>query len=191
MNEEDLRVVKTRENIENTFMRLLEGKDFSQMTVTEIIRECRISKGTFYYHYRDKFDLAERLLQRQFEAYGAVVDESEAAIEAGEAEVGRLVAALMQMVAVFGRLSSIRTPELDSRKELTRFLQRKFVAYIDQRPELGIRDPEQVAVFLAAIVVAEVEMIDAGRAEPSPTFFRTLHDLARLIETLPHSSVQL
>ncbi|MBW3069126.1 TetR/AcrR family transcriptional regulator [Actinomyces sp. 594] len=190
MNEEDLRVVKTRENIEGTFMRLLGEKDFSQVTVAELIRECRISKGTFYYHYRDKYDLAERLLRRQFEVFATVVDESRTAIENGDAEVGRLVATLVQLVTNFARLSSIRTPELDSREELTRFLQDKFVAYIGQQPELRTRDPEQVARFLAAIVVAEAEMVGAGRVEAGPVFFEALHDLAALIERLPRPSTQ-
>ena len=39
MNQQDLRVIKTKKNIEESFLRLLEKKSFSEITVQNILDE--------------------------------------------------------------------------------------------------------------------------------------------------------
>ena len=43
----------TQKAIIETFMRLLEQKPLDKITVKDIIEECEISRGTFYYYYQD------------------------------------------------------------------------------------------------------------------------------------------
>lgn len=64
MGKQDLRVVKTRRNIEDTFLRLLKGMPFERITVKEIVEEALVNKGTFYRHYMDKYDLAEQVARQ-------------------------------------------------------------------------------------------------------------------------------
>ena len=64
MNENDLRVVKTRENIENAFVELLKTKPLDKVTVVELARAARIHKSTFYLHYLDIPDLYTKTLQK-------------------------------------------------------------------------------------------------------------------------------
>ena len=47
----DLRVLKTREAIQNAFERLLETTEYDCITVSELSREARVSRKTFYAHY--------------------------------------------------------------------------------------------------------------------------------------------
>ena len=61
MNQQDLRVIKTKKNIEESFLRLLEKKSFSEITVQNILDEALINRSTFYKHYSDKYDLARLL----------------------------------------------------------------------------------------------------------------------------------
>ena len=56
MNQQDLRVIKTKKNIEESFLRLLEKKSFSEITVQNILDEALINRSTFYKHYSDKYD---------------------------------------------------------------------------------------------------------------------------------------
>ena len=58
---EDLRVIKTKNNIERTFLDLLKEKSFEKVTVRLILEKALISKGTFYSHYLDKYDLARNV----------------------------------------------------------------------------------------------------------------------------------
>ncbi|HJF86841.1 MAG TPA: TetR/AcrR family transcriptional regulator [Companilactobacillus farciminis] len=54
MRENDLRVIKTKKTIENSFWNLLKKKDFEKITIKEITDQALIGKTTFYYHYVDK-----------------------------------------------------------------------------------------------------------------------------------------
>ena len=51
---EDLRVTKTRQNIQMTFIRLLEQCRFQDITIKQLIQECQINRSTFYRNYEDK-----------------------------------------------------------------------------------------------------------------------------------------
>ena len=68
MNETDLRVIKTKESIEQAFLSLLAAKPLQKISIVELAREARINKGTFYLHYTDIFDLYQKTVRRQIEA---------------------------------------------------------------------------------------------------------------------------
>ncbi len=63
MNENDLRVIKTKESIYNAFEELLLHKPFHKITLQELCLKARINKGTFYYHYQDINDLYSKYIQ--------------------------------------------------------------------------------------------------------------------------------
>lgn len=67
MNQNDLRVRKTRKNIESAFISLLEEKSFHKITVQDILDRALINRSTFYKHYMDKYQLAETLCSRVFD----------------------------------------------------------------------------------------------------------------------------
>lgn len=54
INTQDLRVVKTINNIENVFLDLLQERDFSAITVQDILDRALINRKTFYRYYKDK-----------------------------------------------------------------------------------------------------------------------------------------
>lgn len=58
---EDLRVVKTKDNICQRFTELLEKYQFHEITVKMLIEKCRINRSTFYRNYEDKFDLLGKI----------------------------------------------------------------------------------------------------------------------------------
>ena len=74
MNETDLRVIKTKESIEQAFLSLLEKKPLQKISIVELAREARINKGTFYLHYTDIFDLYQKTIRHQIEAGFADAD---------------------------------------------------------------------------------------------------------------------
>lgn len=63
MNQNDLRVKKTKKAIHNTFMELLKTKPVSKISVTELAKTAEINKATFYLHYKDIFDLYQHTLR--------------------------------------------------------------------------------------------------------------------------------
>lgn len=57
----DLRIQKTRQNIFQAYIELREKYPLEKITVKELTERAQISKQTFYLHYRDIYDLAERI----------------------------------------------------------------------------------------------------------------------------------
>ena len=67
MNQNDLRVIKTKKYIEESFIYLLMQKDFNKITVQDILDKALINRSTFYKHYTDKYQLAETLCNEVFD----------------------------------------------------------------------------------------------------------------------------
>lgn len=60
---EDLRIIKTKLRIKDTLLKLIDEKGFTTITINDICQRALISRSTFYYHYDDKFDLIEQIIQ--------------------------------------------------------------------------------------------------------------------------------
>ena len=59
----DLRVTKTRRLIKAAFLELVQTKPVQKITVTELAKQAEISKGTFYLHYLDIYDLYNQMVE--------------------------------------------------------------------------------------------------------------------------------
>ncbi|MGN0295047.1 MAG: TetR/AcrR family transcriptional regulator [Lachnospiraceae bacterium] len=57
----DLRTVRTKTRIKQTFLELMKKKAFGKITVTEICSSLGINRGTFYLHYQDLYDVLDEL----------------------------------------------------------------------------------------------------------------------------------
>jgi AcrR family transcriptional regulator len=63
----DLRILKTRKAIKESFLKLIQTKGYERITVQDIADEAMINRNTFYLHYVDKPDLMEKLCQENVE----------------------------------------------------------------------------------------------------------------------------
>ena len=59
----DLRVTKTRRPIKAAFLELVQTKPGQKITVTELAKRAEISKGTFYLHYLDIYNLYNQMVE--------------------------------------------------------------------------------------------------------------------------------
>ncbi|MBQ7504502.1 MAG: TetR/AcrR family transcriptional regulator [Ruminococcus sp.] len=57
----DLRVKKTKKNIKEAFFQLRKRKPIEKISVKELSEIAMINKATFYLHYRDVYDLSDKL----------------------------------------------------------------------------------------------------------------------------------
>ncbi len=60
MGEMDIRVIKTIESIQESFLYCLKEIGFLNMTVKNVTEKARINRSTFYKYYADKYDLRDR-----------------------------------------------------------------------------------------------------------------------------------
>ena len=52
----------TKEIIAKTFTELLDEKPMSKITVKDIVERCGVNRNTFYYHFKDIYDLVDWIL---------------------------------------------------------------------------------------------------------------------------------
>lgn len=53
MNENDLRVIKTKKALHQALLALLKTKTLESISVSALCREAKVNRGTFYLHYND------------------------------------------------------------------------------------------------------------------------------------------
>ena len=63
MNKNDLRVLKTKQNIHFALTTLLKKKPLNHIKVTELCREANINRGTFYFHYQEVGDVFKEFFE--------------------------------------------------------------------------------------------------------------------------------
>lgn len=61
-----LQLKRTERNIIDAFIRLLEHKSFEKIIIQDILDEAMITRYTFYAHFKDKYDVAERIQDNIF-----------------------------------------------------------------------------------------------------------------------------
>ena len=60
----------TRKAIKEAFLKLLNQRPLSQITVKDIVEDCGINRNSFYYHFEDLPALVEELETPTLEGYG-------------------------------------------------------------------------------------------------------------------------
>jgi len=63
----DLRIIRTRSFIIEAMMNLMKTKKFDKIKVKDITSEANINRSTFYYHFDDKYDLLNKILDKELE----------------------------------------------------------------------------------------------------------------------------
>ena len=61
MKKQDLRVKRTKQSFKRAILELLAKKSIEDITIREITELAVCNKNTFYLHYRDKYDLMEKI----------------------------------------------------------------------------------------------------------------------------------
>ena len=100
----------TKDAIKQSFMKLLNQKSLSKITVKEIVEDCGINRNSFYYHYDDIPSLVEEILNEQ-------VDEivSLGAVDLAKGDILRLVPDSGEATELTVRDFLLAAPDLFSR----------------------------------------------------------------------------
>lgn len=59
----------TKQALSETFKTLLEVRRIDKITVKDIVSKCGVNRQTFYYHFRDIYDLMEWTLENDIRDY--------------------------------------------------------------------------------------------------------------------------
>lgn len=64
--------IRTDKAIMQAFIDLLKVKSFEKITVQDILEKTPVTRATFYAHYHDKYEIAERMLEQFFQLRDAI-----------------------------------------------------------------------------------------------------------------------
>ncbi len=66
---EDLRVIKTKNNIKRSFIELAKSAGYQKMSIKELCEKALINRNTFYLHYQNKDDLVREMINDTISKY--------------------------------------------------------------------------------------------------------------------------
>jgi len=78
LDKQDRRVTKTRQEIKEAFIALMQEKGFDALTVRDLTERANINRTTFYKHFLDKYDLLDRYEQEIFDRIEAIIEQAPA-----------------------------------------------------------------------------------------------------------------
>ena len=55
---------ESKAKIEKVFVNLIQSKEISEITVTDICKEAKLNRSTFYANYLDVYDLADKIKEK-------------------------------------------------------------------------------------------------------------------------------
>lgn len=77
--------IKTKNSIVKSFYKLLEKKSIEEITVTDLVEKCNISRQTFYYHFNDIYSMIEWIFRDNVSKSAATIDKSNSLAESVKA----------------------------------------------------------------------------------------------------------
>lgn len=114
---------RTDRDITNALLSVMERKSFEKITVQDILDEAKINRSTFYQHFKDKYDILERLQERYINGITERID-------AVTKEDARDLAVINEVFCTYidehrykmKKLLSVRSENLDMEEQMCRIL---------------------------------------------------------------------
>lgn len=76
MKTEDKRVTRTKNQLEQALLRLLQQKSIHKISIRELSLEADITRATFYQHYRDPYEMLEEMQDRIMNGIQEIINET-------------------------------------------------------------------------------------------------------------------
>lgn len=77
----DRRTKKTKQHLREALASLIQETDFESITVQDITNRADINRATFYAHYRDKYDFAEKITEEILQGFEKVMNSNASVYE--------------------------------------------------------------------------------------------------------------
>ena len=163
--QEDKRIRRTKKLLRQALTRLMQQKDFQSITVTDVVREADINRGTFYAHYRDEYDLREKIEAEMIEDFRELIADLH---PSGTSNLQPVLARAVDY--------------LEENREIVRALVRGTVleeCHLEMRPFRSVEDA-YAARFLATGIVG---MMEKWITEPQPILKNEIVELINRVLT--------
>lgn len=99
----------TRKIIRQVFIKMLNERRFNKIIVKDIAKECEINRNTFYYYYKDIYELLSEIFQTELQT---VIDEYNDTLSWEESFVMATKFALENRTAIYHVYNSLQREEV-------------------------------------------------------------------------------
>lgn len=150
----DKRILRSKSDIKETFLRLLSQKPFQQISISEIVREANYNRGTFYANFATKEDLLREIIQEVLVEFVQQIKNpyryiTKVNLKEMHAEDITLFTYLKEQAALYKLLLSDHI-QVDFRYQMARVIEDLFVAEYDYELEEGsVIDPKWLYIYRA------------------------------------------
>ena len=117
--------VRTDKAIMQALMHLMREKPFEKITVQDILDETPVTRATFYAHYHDKYEIAERMLDHFFALRNAIQSKLVSSPAADRELTQKLLREHRELAQA---LLQIRTEKVDFRSAIAKDLEENYLA---------------------------------------------------------------
>ena len=163
----------TKRALSEAFSELLKEKPFEQITVTDITRKAGVNRQTFYYHFRDLYDLIAFSVKQRFHAILPDMDST----TDWEIDLITLLHALREERDSVYKLGHSIDPGYAKRfmREHVSGLVSSFITKMQPEAHLTQEDRQLVAQFFGAGLIDILDSwVDEGMIEPPEHLVRRL-----------------
>lgn len=152
----------TKQAILTAFERLISKKALDSITVRDIVDECGVNRNTFYYYFKDIYDLADEMLRSEAALF---TDHCESISEALDMLERAMLTAAENRRSVYHMYNSKKHGEAAHR--LYEMMYKAFAAPVKREySALAERDAELVTSFCAyALAGRMTDWLDGGMKE--------------------------
>jgi len=167
----------TKKAIISTFLQLLNEHSLDKITVKDIVEKCGINRNTFYYYYKDIYDLIEDIFRIEIQA----IRESSSGQIFFRDDLRKGVSLILDNKAAFAHLYHSKSKEVIERylDNVSESFAKKFVE--QKASELSIEDENDIRFvyewYRFAISGVIIKWIQTANASDPETFIRKVADL--------------
>lgn len=168
---DDRRVKYTKMVLKESFIKLLEKKDISQISIKEICEDADINRATFYAHYSDQYDLIRKIENELLDNINAHLTELDQIINNMNAVL--LAEKIFEYIKENARLCKLLLSErgdFDFQKQVMMLVYDKIIFELTDNNKITKEDAEYVYSFTITGCVGIVQKWLNEDMKKSPRF---------------------
>ena len=151
---------RTDKAIMQALIRLLKAKRFEQITVKDILAEAPVSRGTFYAHFQDKYEIAERMQ----EIYLSVVRKAVQEVRTMQPRAfGEFIRQISEQQHDLGHaLLQIHTDQVDLLKHINQEMQELYLSLFSGEADNPADLATEARIFGSVIAMVHQEYMEGS-----------------------------
>ncbi|MGF7452977.1 TetR/AcrR family transcriptional regulator [Pasteurella bettyae] len=177
---QDIRITKTIEQINISFLALLEEKSFENIVVQNILDKAKINRSTFYKHFQNKHAVALQLID---ELKATLLGNFEDRFSIPTTQFAQKVTPVfLQNKKIIRLIGQIESPKINLYRELQKIIKRQYITQVKKGTNKSDADLDLQAHIFATTILGMMRYF-VERDEP-PVAEKVLRDIKEVFNQL-------